>query len=161
MSREKDKAVGQALPLPEDVSRRQILKGLASVPAIATLGASGGLAAQSLLCTDKTPPPVPTDFNLVEGQGNNEGIDYYCTDSTGTNIGDFLIDDPLPPNQDMDYRTTYSNPGIPAVAEAGGSKGQCVVYIDSGGNLTFDSTAGGQTIGGSCLVSIANMMPPP
>ena len=142
---------------------------LATVSAIATLGASGGLAAQSLLCTDpgKLQPNLPAGVEPVEGQGtNNDEFVYQC----GQNISNSSlpplnspVEDPLPPVDDTITTTAYDTLGNAVVGDSHPSRGQCVIYIDPSSYdpvsktafLTFDSQAGNvQPVAGSCLVSL-------
>ena len=166
MSIRKDKTIGQSKSAPEDVSRRLILKGLSAVPAIATLGAAGSVAAASITACTLTPPGLPGgpgDLEEVPDPVDGEPA-YTCEVETGTietstNWGAVDVEDPIGGGFVRDTPLLGTEEGALAdtpVTTLGGRR--CVLYVnhDQASNayqLSFDPAVG-DPVRASCLASI-------
>lgn len=164
MSIEKDKTIGQSRSTPEDVSRRLILKGLSAVPAIATLGAAGSVAAASITACTTTPPDLPGGPGDIEAVPEDGDPSYNCETETAnimtsTNWGAVDVEDPIGGGFANDTPLLGTDEGAMADTPAttlGGRR--CVLYVqhDQASNayrLSFDPAVG-DPVRASCLASI-------
>lgn len=164
MSINKDKTIGQSTSAPEDVSRRLILKGLSAVPAIATLGAAGSVAAASITaCASKDVPGLPGGSGAIEPVTEG-GFTYNCEVEganimTSTNWAPVAVDDPI--GNGFMVETPLLGTEDAALADTsprtlGGRR--CVLYVSHNPasndyELSFDSAVG-DPVRASCLASI-------
>jgi len=149
--------------LPADRERRRVLRGLSAVPAMATLSAVGGsAAAASLLCSEKGAAILPTP---VAPDGTTAPI-YVCEDPANPlTLGNTVpqttanIADPeagVITSSPVQVVTDQANTA--AIGTTNNSR-NCVIYLDSGGQPTFDSSAG-SAVGASCMISLGITTPP-
>lgn len=127
-------------PEADIAARRRIIKGLASVPAIATLSSgTARAAASSLQCIGAVSPDVTP--NLPAGTPI-----YDCKDPGVTQ--EYL-------NSGVFFDPSETIPAARKNKPSGDGAGQdCVVFVDSNGqNETFDSSSGLNAVTASCYTS--------
>ncbi len=128
---------------PSDIdaaARRRILKGLASVPAIATLASGSARAATSnLQCIGATTPTV--NPNTPNGSPT-----FDCKDPSQTQ--EYL-------SSGVFYDPSEALPAARKTKPSGPGNGQdCVIFVDANGqNETFDATVGQTAVTPSCYTS--------
>lgn len=122
-------------------TRRRIIKGLVSVPAVLTLSSgTARAAASSLQCIGK----VTTDVTLNTNQANTPTFD--CKDPSVTT--DYL-------GTGVTYDASETIPSARKLKTSGpGNNKECVIFVDSNGqNETFNGTVGQTAVTASCYTS--------
>lgn len=151
-------------PQSPDVQRRQLLKGLSAIPVVATLTPVSA-SALSLACNEKTPPALPSGTSTYEPDAS--GVQYQCLTppDAGTAEGyNATVKDPLA-GPDTPTAVYTKDTGSAALGDHTDSinptSRQCVIYLDGGNQLTYQSNAAGgvNPIAASCMMSLGLTQP--
>lgn len=160
-------------PSPTQASRRKLVRGVFSVPAVLTLTTGRPAAATSLTCVQRqqTHDPIPWNDNKpglvrVPYFKKEHETKYYirCADVHAKKIGTGVVSGSLELGPSgMWQRVVRDGTTMPAklgtevvssVSVEAGEKGYLMIRYDSNGNITGIGKGGtGTGIGTSCLMS--------
>jgi len=152
----------------ETDSRRKIIKGLASLPAVLTIGPATGAPAASAYECAVAPADGGRNHLSVNTADNNNALAVPDVQLTSKLNGSSTFNANCVPETQV---TPSAEPGLPGYFDNGfgspvrlggsgsGNNKACVVFVDSMGNQHLTYNGNNLPVAASCLVSVVTFTP--